>query len=205
VMAQLMPNDTALLQRVETLVYQALIDWTRQSGRMSLSLIANTLKVEDSKVTATAHFVKDLGADELALVALVMACEREFKIDIPRADTETFHWVRDVVAYLRKRGVWNNPDATRGGAGLALAPGQCLALEPPHRTWSDGLEEQCCHQTRQHERGGQADCAERCGQWRILDLPLTFGQHGLDRAFIPTVVTRCQPVGRLTSNATTSR
>ena len=57
-----------------------------------------------AKVTATATFVKDLGADELALVELVMAYEREFKIDSPDADADQFRQVRDVVAYLRKRG-----------------------------------------------------------------------------------------------------
>ena len=43
-------------------------------------------------------------ADELALVELVTAYEREFKISIPNADADKFHQVRDVVAYLKKRG-----------------------------------------------------------------------------------------------------
>lgn len=69
------------------------------------SLIAQQLKVDESKVTATASFVKDLGADELDLVELVMAYEREFKIEISDAEADQFRQVRDVVAYLRKRGV----------------------------------------------------------------------------------------------------
>ena len=69
------------------------------------SIIAKQLKVDEKKVTATASFVKDLGADELDLVELVMAYEREFKIAIRDADADQFHHVRDVVAYLRKRGV----------------------------------------------------------------------------------------------------
>ena len=69
------------------------------------SIIAKQLKVDEKKVTATASFVKDLGADELDLVELVMAYEREFKIQIKDADADQFHQVRDVVAYLRKRGV----------------------------------------------------------------------------------------------------
>jgi acyl carrier protein len=69
------------------------------------SIIATELKISEGKVVATASFVKDLGADELALVELVMAYERAFKIAIPNADAEKFVQVRDVVAYLRKRGV----------------------------------------------------------------------------------------------------
>ena len=69
------------------------------------TVIAKTLKVQESKVTASATFVKDLGADELALVELVMAYEKEFKVDITNAEAEGFKQVRDVVAFLRKRGV----------------------------------------------------------------------------------------------------
>ena len=69
------------------------------------SIIAKTLKINENKVTAAASFVKDLGADELALVELVMAYEREFKIDIKDSDADHFQQVRDVIAYLRKRGV----------------------------------------------------------------------------------------------------
>ena len=69
------------------------------------SIIAQTLKVEENKVTADASFVKDLGADDLDLVELVMAYDREFKTDIRDADADQFHQVRDVITYLRKRGV----------------------------------------------------------------------------------------------------
>jgi len=68
------------------------------------SIIAKTLKVNESRVTASASFVKDLGADEVALVELVMAYEREFKIRISDAEAAKFLQVRDVVAYLRKNG-----------------------------------------------------------------------------------------------------
>lgn len=69
------------------------------------SIIAKHFKVDESKVTATTAFVKDLKADELDLVELVMAYEREFKIEITDAEADPFHLVQDVVAYLRKRGV----------------------------------------------------------------------------------------------------
>jgi acyl carrier protein len=69
------------------------------------STIAATLKVEDSKVTPTASFTGDLHADELAMVELVMAYEREFRIDISDADADHFKHVQDVTAYLQKRRV----------------------------------------------------------------------------------------------------
>lgn len=66
------------------------------------TVIASTLKVNESAVTPDAAFATDLGADELGLVELVMAYEREFKVDISREDAETFRQVRDVVAYLQR-------------------------------------------------------------------------------------------------------
>ena len=69
------------------------------------AIIAKELKVNENRVTATASFVKDLGADELALVELVMAYEREFKVSISDADADQFRQVRDVVTYLREHGV----------------------------------------------------------------------------------------------------
>ena len=66
------------------------------------SAIATTLKIDESRVTPDASFVKDLGADELGMVELVMAYEREFKVDIRNADAERFKQVQDVVTYLQK-------------------------------------------------------------------------------------------------------
>lgn len=66
------------------------------------STIATTLKIDESKVTPDASFAKDLGADELSMVELVMAYEREFKVDIRDADADQFKQVKDVVTYLQK-------------------------------------------------------------------------------------------------------
>lgn len=66
------------------------------------SAIASTLKIDESRVTSTASFADDLGADALSVVGLVMAYEREFKVDISNADAERFQRVQDVVTYLRR-------------------------------------------------------------------------------------------------------
>ena len=67
------------------------------------STIASTLKVDEGRVIPAATFAKDLGADDLSMVELVMAYERTFKVDIPNADADRFKTVQDVVDYLGKR------------------------------------------------------------------------------------------------------
>ena len=69
------------------------------------STIASTLKIDESKVVPPANFQKDLGADDLSMVELVMAYERVFKIRIPNADADRFKTVQDVINYLRKKNV----------------------------------------------------------------------------------------------------
>ena len=69
------------------------------------STIASTLKIDESRVVPAATFAKDLGADELSMVELVMAYERVFTIDIPNADADRFKKVQDVIDYLRKHNV----------------------------------------------------------------------------------------------------
>ena len=53
----------------------------------------------------SATFAKDLAADDLAMVELVMAYERVFKIDIRNADADRFKTVQDVIDYLRTKNV----------------------------------------------------------------------------------------------------
>lgn len=61
--------------------------------------------MDESKVIPSATFAKDLGADELSMVELVMAYDRVFKVDTPDADADRFKKVQDVIDYLRKRNV----------------------------------------------------------------------------------------------------
>ena len=68
-------------------------------------IIVNELGVEPEKVTPQASFVKDLGADSLDTVELVMAFEEEFGIEIPDEDAEKLQTVGDAVNYLKEKGV----------------------------------------------------------------------------------------------------
>jgi acyl carrier protein len=68
-------------------------------------IIINELGVEADKVTSSASFVEDLGADSLDTVELVMAFEEEFGIEIPDEDAEQLQTVGDAVKYLQEKGV----------------------------------------------------------------------------------------------------
>ncbi len=68
------------------------------------NIICDQLAVEPEKVTDTASFIDDLGADSLDIVELVMAMEEEFGIEIPDEDAEKLKTVSDVSNYLQSKG-----------------------------------------------------------------------------------------------------
>tara|TARA_Y100000296_G_scaffold49005_1_gene56152 strand:+ start:4444 stop:4686 length:243 start_codon:yes stop_codon:yes gene_type:complete len=63
-------------------------------------LVVENLGVDAEKVTETANFVDDLGADSLDTVELVMALEEEFGIEIPDEAAEKITNVQEAVAYI---------------------------------------------------------------------------------------------------------
>ena len=63
-------------------------------------IVAEHLGVEESKVTDTASFIDDLGADSLDTVELVMAFEEEFEVEIPDEKAEKIRTVADAVKLL---------------------------------------------------------------------------------------------------------
>ena len=58
-----------------------------------------------TKITPEDAFVEDLGADSLDLVELIMSLEERFNIEIPDEDAEKLVTVKDVLNYLREKGV----------------------------------------------------------------------------------------------------
>ena len=66
------------------------------------SIIVEQLGVEADKVTDSAQFIEDLGADSLDTVELVMAFEENFDIEVPDEEAEKLRSVADVVAYIKK-------------------------------------------------------------------------------------------------------
>ena len=63
-------------------------------------MVIEHLDVEEDKVTPTANFIEDLGADSLDNVELVMAFEEEFDIEIPDDAAETIQTVGDAVKFI---------------------------------------------------------------------------------------------------------
>ena len=64
-------------------------------------IVVEHLGVEEEKVTETASFIDDLGADSLDTVELVMAFEEEFGVEIPDDDAaEKIATVGDATRYI---------------------------------------------------------------------------------------------------------
>lgn len=64
-------------------------------------IIVKKLGVEESQITDEANFTKDLGADSLDTVELIMEFEKEFDITIEDNDAEKIQTVGNVVSYLQ--------------------------------------------------------------------------------------------------------
>jgi acyl carrier protein len=65
-------------------------------------IVVEHLNVDAEKVTDTASFIEDLGADSLDTVELVMAFEEEFGIEIPDDAAETIQTFGDAVGFITK-------------------------------------------------------------------------------------------------------
>ncbi|GAA8164167.1 acyl carrier protein [Helicobacter pylori] len=63
-------------------------------------VITEQLNVDAAQVTPEAEFVKDLGADSLDVVELIMALEEKFGVEIPDEQAEKIVNVGDVVKYI---------------------------------------------------------------------------------------------------------
>lgn len=66
------------------------------------AIIVDKLTVDENEVTPTAEFSKDLGADSLDTVELIMEFEKEFGITIPDEDAEKIVSVGDAINYIEQ-------------------------------------------------------------------------------------------------------
>jgi len=66
-------------------------------------IIADKLVIDLNEITPTANFKKDLGADSIDLVELIMEFEREFDISIPDDEAENIVTVGDAISFLEKQ------------------------------------------------------------------------------------------------------
>ena len=67
------------------------------------AIIVEHLGVGEDKVTSSASFIDDLGADSLDTVELVMAFEEEFDCEIPDDAAEKILTVKDAVDFLENQ------------------------------------------------------------------------------------------------------
>jgi acyl carrier protein len=65
-------------------------------------IVIEHLGVEETKVSETASFIDDLGADSLDTVELVMAFEEEFGVEIPDDAAEKILTVKDAISYIEQ-------------------------------------------------------------------------------------------------------
>ncbi|CAM0905700.1 unnamed protein product [Alopecurus aequalis] len=65
-----------------------------------LDVLKSHPKVDPSKVTAEAHFEKDLGLDSLDTVEVVMAIEEEFKLEIPDLEADKIDSLPLAIEYV---------------------------------------------------------------------------------------------------------
>jgi len=64
------------------------------------NIIVDKLGVDAEEVTPEKSFTKDLGADSLDTVELIMEFEKEFGISIPDDQAEKISTVGDAIAYI---------------------------------------------------------------------------------------------------------
>lgn len=67
-------------------------------------LVATQLEVDPARVTRTARFANDLGADDVRIDDLMLALEEHFDIEIATDDVTRLGTLDEVLAYLDSRG-----------------------------------------------------------------------------------------------------
>ena len=65
-------------------------------------IIIEQLQVEEAYVNMDTNLMKDLSADSLDAVEIIMAIEDTFGIEIPDEDAEKFQTVEDLVKYVEE-------------------------------------------------------------------------------------------------------
>lgn len=66
-------------------------------------IIVEQLGVDEDDVTMNTHLMKDLEADSLDAVEIIMGIEDEYEIEIPDEMAEKFESVGDIVRYVEEK------------------------------------------------------------------------------------------------------
>ena len=71
-------------------------------GRVK-KIVVEHLSIEEEKISESASFIDDLGADSLDTVELVMAFEEEFGSEISDSEAEKILTVGDAVKFIESK------------------------------------------------------------------------------------------------------
>ncbi|MBQ1484075.1 MAG: acyl carrier protein [Clostridia bacterium] len=66
-------------------------------------IIVDQLAVDESMVTMETNLMKDLEADSLDAVEIIMGIEEEFEIEIPDEEAEKIQLVGDLVKFVEEQ------------------------------------------------------------------------------------------------------
>ncbi len=66
-------------------------------------LIVDQLGIDDAEITMNTNLMKDLEADSLDAVEIIMAIEDEYDIEIPDEEAEKMQLVSDLVKFVEDR------------------------------------------------------------------------------------------------------
>ena len=70
-----------------------------------ISLTATQLDLGEDEISLDSNFMKDLDADSLDTVELILNIEDEFGIEIPDNEIEEMHTVKSMLNYLTSVGI----------------------------------------------------------------------------------------------------
>jgi acyl carrier protein len=70
---------------------------------MIYKIVAETLGIDQDDIESKHDIVKDLGADSLNLVEIIMTLEEEYKIEIPDDEAEHLTTIGAIERYIEQR------------------------------------------------------------------------------------------------------
>ncbi|MEG1311791.1 MAG: acyl carrier protein [Romboutsia sp.] len=65
-----------------------------------VEIIREQLSIDDKEITMETSLMKDLEADSLDAVEIIMALEDDFNIEIPDTEAEKFQSIGDIVKFI---------------------------------------------------------------------------------------------------------
>lgn len=66
-----------------------------------VKLLSDQLNVDESKITVESDVIRDLGADSLDIVQMLMTLEDDFGITVSEDEASNLHTVGDIIALIK--------------------------------------------------------------------------------------------------------